>query len=231
MNKVLVEAELVSHSYHKEKVLDNISFSLHRGEIVALLGKNGAGKTTLMSILAGIKIPDKGRVLIDGVDFNDSKIRRRIGYLLETNPLYSDMYVKEYLMYVAQIYSDKKNAKESVDYLIEHIGLKLEYKKRIGALSKGNKQRVGLAQALVHDPDILILDEPSNGYDPYQQEEMKDLLHQLRNNKTIVLSTHHLIEVSGIADRFMILNNQNIIYDGRPDDASTIETIFYNCVQ
>lgn len=230
MKNVLVEVSNISHSYDKVDILTDINFSLVKGELIALLGVNGAGKTTLMNIITGVLYPSVGTVQIEGRDINNvsSSIKRRIGYLSENNPLYDDMYVQEYLMYIARIYLNSKDAKIRIKNVIDEVGLLSEYKKKIRALSKGNRQRVGLAQALIHDPDILILDEPSNGFDPQQQQEMKELLLKLRETKGIILSTHHLLEVSDIATRFLILNKQKIVYDNYPDNVSTIENIFYD---
>lgn len=230
MRDKLIEVEHIFHAYQKVQVLNDISFSLSKGELVALLGINGAGKTTLMNILTGVFAPTEGIVSVKGEDLNraSEQIKRNIGYLSENNPLYNDMYVKEYLLYIAGLYMSGKEAKERVDSLIETTGLKNEYKKLINNLSKGNKQRVGLAQALVHDPDILILDEPSDGFDLQQQQELKNLLVSLRQSKTILVSTHHLLEVADISTRFLILHDKKIIYDDRPSSISIIENIFYN---
>ena len=230
MKPILVKVSNIGHSYNGTVVLNNIDFSFASGELIALLGSNGAGKTTLMNIITGVLFPSEGKVLIDGDDINrvSPQIKRKLGYLSENNPLYEDMYVKEYLMYIAEMYLNVKEAKLRVEALIQEIGLISEYKKKISSLSKGNRQRVGLAQALIHNPDILILDEPSNGFDPQQQQEMKALLLELRETKAIILSTHHLLEVSDIATRYLILNGQKIVYDGCPQNVSTIENIFYD---
>lgn len=226
----LIKVSHISHFYNGIAILNDIDLSFNKGELIALLGINGAGKTTLMNILTGVLFPSEGKIFIDGIDINEaqSEIKKKIGYLSENNPLYEDMYVKEYLIYVANMYLKRNEAKSRLETLIDEVGLTSEYKKKIRSLSKGNKQRIGLAQALIHDPEILVLDEPSNGFDPQQQQDMKDLLLKMGETKTIILSTHHLHEVSDIATRFLILNKQKIVYDDYPTDVSTIDNIFYN---
>lgn len=216
MSNVLVNINNVSKVFGQHQVVNDVSFSLSKGEITALLGVNGAGKTTIMNMIVGIITPDRGNIIVAGSDIEkDSlKAKRHIGFLPENNPLYEDMYVREYLGYVADIYMSPKFAKERVASVIEEVGLSDEFKKKIGTLSKGNKQRVGLAQALIHSPQVLILDEPMTGFDPHQQEEIKTLLLRLKENTTILFSTHHLQEVNDIASRYLIVDKGCLVYDG-----------------
>lgn len=227
MNKVLVDINNVSKTFDRHRVVNDISFSLSKGQITALLGVNGAGKSTIMNMMVGIIPPDSGNILVGGADIEkDSlKAKRNIGFLPENNPLYEDMYVREYLEYVADIYMSSKLAKERVASVIEEVGLSEEFKKKIGNLSKGNKQRVGLAQALIHNPSVLILDEPMTGFDPQQQEEVKALLLRLKENTTILFSTHHLQEVMDIASRYLIVNKGNLVYDGADEEKISIELL------
>lgn len=205
----------LSKSYGSQLVLDDINFSIGSGEVVAFLGNNGAGKSTTMKIITGYLTPDKGCVEVCGIDVCKDPIasNKRIGYLPEHNPIYPDMFVKEYLQFIAGIYKLGKNAKERVDEMIEKTGLTKEYKKKIGMLSKGYRQRVGLAQALIPNPDVLILDEPTTGLDPNQIVDVRNLIKEVGKEKTILLSTHIMQEVSAICDRVIILNKGKIVVD------------------
>ena len=202
----------VSKIYGEQKALNNINLSISSGDIVGFLGPNGAGKSTLMKIITGFLPPTTGTVLINNTDIaeNSLEIRKLIGYLPENNPLYLDMYVKEYLDFVAGIYK-LKNRNEHIQQMIEKTGLSLEQKKKIGALSKGYRQRVGLAQAMIHDPQILILDEPTSGLDPNQIVEIRKLISDLGKEKTVLLSTHIMQEVEAICQRIIVINKGNIV--------------------
>lgn len=195
--------------------LDGISFEITRGEIVGFIGPNGAGKSTTMKIITGYIPPSSGEVFVNGMDAveNSLEIRRIIGYLPESNPLYMEMYVREYLRYIAGIYGIKKEAPNLVEEIIEQTGLGPESHKRIHSLSKGYRQRVGLAQALIHDPEILILDEPTSGLDPNQIIEIRNLISELGSEKTVMLSTHILQEVEAICERVIIINRGQIVAD------------------
>lgn len=205
----------VSKFYGNQKALDQVSFEIGTGELVGFLGPNGAGKSTLMKIITGYLSSDGGSVTINGdaVETNNVSIRSQIGYLPENNPLYSDLYVREYLEMVAGFYQ-LQNRKEQVLNMIELTGLKAEQHKKIGALSKGYRQRVGLAQALIHDPAVLILDEPTTGLDPNQLEEIRQLIHTVSSNKTVMLSTHIMQEVEAICSRVIIINKGVLAADG-----------------
>lgn len=208
----------VSHiykSYGKQQVLNDLSFSINSGEIVGFLGNNGAGKSTTMKIITGYINADSGSVEVCGIDVRKSPLEthRLIGYLPEHNPIYPDMYVKEYLSFVAGLYKLGSKSKERVDEMIEKTGLVREYKKKIGTLSKGYRQRVGLAQALIPNPQVLILDEPTTGLDPNQIVEVRDLIKEVGKEKTVMLSTHIMQEVSAICDRVIILNKGQIVVD------------------
>ena len=207
--------EHLSKSYGKQRVLNDISFSIGTGEVVAFLGNNGAGKSTTMKIITGYVEADAGQVSVCGIDVrkNPLEANRRIGYLPEHNPIYPEMFVKEYLMFIAGVYGLGREATERVDLMIEKTGLVKEYKKKIGTLSKGYRQRVGLAQALIHDPDVMILDEPTTGLDPNQIVEVRDLIKEIGREKTVLLSTHIMQEVSAICDRVIIINNGRIAVD------------------
>lgn len=206
--------------------LSNVSFNLSKGEIVGLLGVNGAGKSTLMKILSGIIMPDEGDVTFwgDKLSTDALVIKKKIGYLSEDNPLYEDMYVKEYLSYVAGIYGSKK---EAVSLVIEQTGLTNEFKKKIKALSKGNRQRVGIAQALINNPDFLILDEATSGLDPNQRESISKLLTELSKDKIILFSTHILQEVKDICSRFVLLDKGKLIADQTVTEIESIEDTFH----
>lgn len=211
--------ENITKKYGEQKALDNVSFNIKAGEIVGLLGPNGAGKSTMMKIITCFIPPTDGIVSVYGNDIfeHSLEVRKKVGYLPENNPLYLDLYVKEYLEFVAGIYKIK-NIKARVDEMIELTGLQIERKKKIGALSKGYRQRVGLAQALIHNPDVLILDEPTSGLDPNQLAEIRNLIIEIGKEKTVMLSTHIMQEVEAMCDRVIIIDKGKIVAD-----ASTIE--------
>lgn len=208
----------INKFYGNQKVLDNVSFEIGTGELVGFLGPNGAGKSTMMKIITGYLSADSGSVEINGemVETKNIAIRSQIGYLPENNPLYTDLYVREYLEMVAGFYH-LPNKKEMVMNMVELTGLKAEQHKKIGALSKGYRQRVGLAQALIHDPAVLILDEPTTGLDPNQLEEIRQLISQISKNKTVMLSTHIMQEVEAVCNRVLIINKGNLVADGSID--------------
>ncbi|NOQ25955.1 MAG: gliding motility-associated ABC transporter ATP-binding subunit GldA [Bacteroidales bacterium] len=214
-----IQVKDLTKIYGQQKVLDQISFEIKTGEIVAFVGPNGAGKSTTMKILTGFIPPSSGEAKINNLDLIEKslEIRKHIGYLPEHNPLYLDMYVKEYLEFVAGIYKLGKNTKSRIKEIIEQTGLSIEQKKKIGALSKGFRQRVGLAQALIHDPAILILDEPTSGLDPNQIIEIRNLISEVGKEKTVMLSTHIMQEVEAICDRIIIINNGKIVADDSID--------------
>jgi ABC-2 type transport system ATP-binding protein len=200
--------------YGEQAALGGISFTINTGEIVGFLGPNGAGKSTTMKILTGFIPASSGSAKVCGFDVEENSIetRKRIGYLPEHNPLYLDMYVKEYLEFVGGIYK-LPNVKKRVAEMIELVGLEREQRKKIGALSKGYRQRVGLAQAIIHDPEVLILDEPTSGLDPNQLAEIRDLIKRIGETKTVMLSTHIMQEVQAICDRVIIINNGVLVAD------------------
>tara|TARA_B100000768_G_scaffold180512_1_gene200699 strand:+ start:1518 stop:2426 length:909 start_codon:yes stop_codon:yes gene_type:complete len=209
-----IEAKGVSKYYGKQKALDNVSFKISSGEIVGFLGPNGAGKSTMMKIITGYFPPNEGEIDVIGLDAveNSLEVRKKVGYLPEHNPLYPEMYVTEYLKFVAGIYK-VKNKKERVEEIIKMVGLSPERHKKIQELSKGYKQRVGLAQALIHDPDVLVLDEPTSGLDPNQLVEIRKLIRDIGKEKTVMLSTHIMQEVEAICDRVIIINEGRIVAD------------------
>jgi ABC-2 type transport system ATP-binding protein len=196
--------------YGDQKALSNVCFEIKKGEIVGFLGPNGAGKSTMMKILTGYIPQTSGYAKICGIDPGENPLeaKRKIGYLPEHNPLYMDMFVVEYLEFIADIY---KVDKTNIDPLLKKIGLNNEKHKKIGSLSKGYKQRVGLAQALIHNPEVLILDEPTTGLDPNQLVEIRALIKEIGKEKTVMLSTHIMQEVEAICDRIIIINKGNIV--------------------
>lgn len=204
--------------YGKQKALNDVSLSIEDGEIVGLLGPNGAGKSTMMKILTCFIPPTSGDVKVCGYDIFDNpmEVRRSIGYLPEQNPLYYDMYVREFLLFVAGIHRiEKKLRRERVEEIIELTGLSKEVNKKIAALSKGYKQRVGIAQALIHNPEVLILDEPTTGLDPNQLVEIRNLIKQVGKTKTVLLSTHIMQEVEAVCSRVVIINNGRLVADDK----------------
>jgi len=210
----------VTKYYGEQKALDNISFEIKTGEIVGFLGPNGAGKSTMMKIITGFIPPSSGKVLVNGVDTSESsiEIRKKIGYLPENNPLYPEMYVREYLNFTVSLYNSDIPAKKQIDNIIEVTGLAPEQKKKIGSLSKGYRQRVGLAQALIHNPDVLILDEATTGLDPNQIVEIRNLIRDAGREKTVMLSTHIMQEVEAICDRVIIIDKGVIVADEEKKD-------------
>lgn len=210
-----IKVQNITKIFGTQKALDNVSFEIESGEIVGFLGPNGAGKSTMMKIITGFIPPTNGEVFVNDkniVEFQNY-IKRIIGYLPEQNPLYFDMYVLEFLNFIAGIYS-LPNKKSRISEVVELTGLIPEMHKKIGALSKGYKQRVGLAQAIIHDPQLLILDEPTSGLDPNQIIEIRNLIQDLGKSKTVLLSTHIMQEVEAICDRILIINKGIIVADG-----------------
>lgn len=211
-----IEVKNISKMYGAQKALDNISFSVKKGEIVGFLGPNGAGKSTLMKILTTFITADEGSASINNYDVSDAnqEVQKIVGYLPEHNPLYLDLYVREYLAFNADVYKVSKNRIQEV---IELTGLIPESHKKIGQLSKGYRQRVGLATALLHNPEVLILDEPTTGLDPNQLVEIRDLIKNIGKDKTVFLSTHIMQEVEAICDRVIIINKGKIVTDKKLD--------------
>ncbi|HXG01328.1 MAG TPA: ATP-binding cassette domain-containing protein [Bacteroidota bacterium] len=206
--------------YGDQKAIDGISFDVRTGEILGFLGPNGAGKTTTMKIITCYMPPNAGTVEVDGLNIEEHslEVRRKIGYLPENNPLYHDMNVLEYLEYAAQLHGmNAKQIQHRIKEMVHVCGLESVRHKDIGELSKGYRQRVGLAQAMIHDPDVLILDEPTSGLDPNQIVEIRNLIKQLGRAKTVILSTHILPEVQATCDRVLIINEGKIVADGTPE--------------
>ncbi|MFV8357338.1 gliding motility-associated ABC transporter ATP-binding subunit GldA [Flavobacterium sp. XS1P32] len=212
-----IEVKNISKSYGAQKALDNISFSINKGEIVGFLGPNGAGKSTLMKILTTYINADEGDAIVNGhnVNTNQKAVQLAIGYLPEHNPLYLDLYVREYLAFNADVY---KVAKSRIEEVIQLTGLSTESHKKIAQLSKGYRQRVGLANALLHNPNVLILDEPTTGLDPNQLMEIRNVIKNVGKDKTVFLSTHIMQEVEAICDRVIIINNGKIVTDKKLDN-------------
>ncbi len=202
----------LSKNYGNQKALDSVSFSIKSGEVVGLLGPNGAGKSTLMKSVTGAILPDSGEIKLDDFSVLNQPIetKKRIGFLPENNPLYYEMYVREYLKFVADIRNEKK---ERIEEVIKKVGLTPESHKKIGQLSKGYKQRVGLAQAILSNPEILILDEPTNGLDPNQILEIREVIREIGKSKTVILSTHIMQEVEALCSRVILLNKGKIVSD------------------
>lgn len=207
-----IQVENISKTYGEQKALNKVSFSIEKGEIVGFLGPNGAGKSTMMKILTTFIPASDGVAIVNGFEVNkdDIAVKKSVGYLPEHNPLYLDMYVREYLLFNAGIYNIPKSEVEDV---IEKTGLKPEANKKIGQLSKGYRQRVGLANALLHNPEVLILDEPTTGLDPNQLIEIRQLIKNVGKEKTVLLSTHIMQEVEAICDRVIIINKGEIVLD------------------
>ncbi len=225
-----IEVRNVFKYYGEQAAVKGISFSVKSGEIVGFLGPNGAGKSTTMKMITGFIPATSGEILVSGMPVGTDQLnpKQKIGYLPENNPLYLDMYVREYLDFVAGIYK-LSNRSERVDLMIDSLGLEIEQNKKIGALSKGFRQRVGLAQAMIHDPEVLILDEPTSGLDPNQLVEIRELIKSIGKEKTLMLSTHIMQEAEAICDRVVILSKGEIVADTptqRLHDQSEIKTVF-----
>jgi len=221
----------VSKSYKSQKALNNISFSADKGQVIGFLGPNGAGKSTMMKILTGFIKPNEGAVFVDDIDVlkNPIAAQKVIGYLPEHNPLYAEMYVREYLQFQAAIY---KVSKSQIEDCIEKVGLTLEANKKIHQLSKGYQQRVGIAAAILHNPKVLILDEPTTGLDPNQIIEIRALIQELGKNKTVLFSTHIMQEVEAVCDRVIIIKKGEILVDKKlkelQDSKQQIIEVTYN---
>jgi ABC-2 type transport system ATP-binding protein len=207
-----IKVTSVSKNYKTQKALRKVSFSADKGQIIGFLGPNGAGKSTMMKILTGFIKPNEGAVLVDGIDVlqNPIEAQKTIGYLPEHNPLYTEMYVREYLQFQAAIF---KVAKSEIETCIEKVGLTSEAHKKINQLSKGYQQRVGIAATILHNPKVLILDEPTTGLDPNQIVEIRALIKELGKNKTVLFSTHIMQEVEAVCDRVIIIKKGKILID------------------
>jgi len=212
---VSISISNLSKNYGDQTVLNNISFEIGTGEVVGFLGPNGAGKTTTMRIIAGALAYETGSVRVCELEVKDRTLQTNalIGYLPEQNPLYPEMYVKEYLLFVAESHKIGKEKEKLVDELIDKVGLRPEFHKKIGQLSKGYRQRVGMAQALIPNPKVLILDEPTTGLDPNQLEEIRNLIRELGKDRTVMLSTHIMQEIKAICNRVLIINKGEIVAD------------------
>ncbi|MCQ2332504.1 MAG: ABC transporter ATP-binding protein [Paludibacteraceae bacterium] len=225
---MLLEISNISKKYGDQVVLDNVTLSYEQGNVVGLLGRNGAGKSTLMKIITGFVHPNAGTVKIGGmsVGIESSKI---VGYLPEHNPLYTDMFVVEYLEFVGRIYK-LQNLRARISDVVEMVGLGSEAKKKIGQLSKGYRQRVGLAAAIIHDPEIMILDEPTTGLDPSQLVEIRSLIKSLGKDRLVILSTHVMQEVEAMCDFVVMLQKGKVVFDGSKQDAiskyGTLDELF-----
>lgn len=233
-----IQVSHLSKNFGSQKAVDDISFSARPGEILGFLGPNGAGKTTTMRMITGYLAPDAGEILLNGqhVTLENHELRKHIGYLPEHNPLYLDMYVREYLKYIAGIYQ-VKNPSQKIKDVIHRTGLTPESHKKIGMLSKGYRQRVGLAQAILHDPEVIIFDEATSGLDPNQLIEIRQLIRDLGKTRTILLSTHIMQEVKALCDRVVIINQGKIVADGSIDmlsrnvtGAYKVEVVFSRAV-
>lgn len=230
MTCMSIEVKHLFKYYGNQAAVKDVSFTVNSGEIVGFLGPNGAGKSTTMKVITGFIPASSGEVKVCGmsVSVDSLETREKIGYLPEHNPLYLDMYVKEYLTFVGNIYK-VKNVKERVEEMIKAVGLEVEQFKKIGQLSKGYRQRVGLAQAIIHDPEVLILDEPTSGLDPNQLVEIRELIKKIGKEKTVMLSTHIMQEVEAICDRVIIINKGEIVADDKAADlqvSQTVQTVF-----
>ena len=225
-----IKVTSVSKSYNTQKALNDVSFSADKGQIIGFLGPNGAGKSTMMKILTGFIKPNSGEVFVNDIDVlkNPIEAQKTIGYLPEHNPLYSDMYVKEYLQFQASIF---KVDKSQIQTCISKVGLEAEAHKKINQLSKGYQQRVGLAAAILHNPTVLILDEPTTGLDPNQLVEIRELIKELGKDKTVLFSTHIMQEVEAVCDRVIIIKKGEVLVDKtlaelKKDNLQNIEVTF-----
>jgi ABC-2 type transport system ATP-binding protein len=231
-----VKVENLKKVYGEQIAVNSINFEIAKGEIVGFLGPNGAGKSTTMKMITGYVPATEGSAFVCGKEVSENRlgIQKKIGYLPESNPLYMDMYIREYLEFLAGVHQLGNQSERRINEIIEATGLKVEEKKKIGDLSKGYKQRIGIAQAMIHNPEVLILDEPTSGLDPNQIVEIRDLIKNFGRDKTVILSTHIMQEVEAMCDRVIIINKGTIIVDSNlkelqqkyPDQ--TLETIFRN---
>lgn len=218
---MILEVKGISKSYRGVKAVDNVSFTIQPGHIIGLLGPNGAGKTTTMSMITGILAPEKGQVLFDGSTMQENEIalKKKIGFLSEANPLYGEMLVSEYLCFIAALRGmSKSEMKAAIKKAAQQTGIEDRLNQPIEELSKGYKQRVGLAQAILHEPDILILDEPTEGLDPNQRVTIRDLIAKLGKDRTVIISTHVLSEVQAMCDEVIILNKGKVVTRGTVDE-------------
>lgn len=218
-----IVVENITKRYGPQKAVDDVSFTVKTGEILGFLGPNGAGKSTTMKAITCYLAPNEGNIRVGGISIHDDPqaIKNKIGYLPESNPLYTDMPVINYLQFIAKIHGiDKSEVKQRIARMVEVCGLEGEKHKKIGELSKGFRQRVGLAQALIHDPDVLVLDEPTTGLDPNQIVEIRELIRKIGKEKTVLLSSHILAEVEATCDRILIINKGKIVADGTARDLS-----------
>jgi len=220
-----VEVKNLTKLFGSQRAVDNISFRVDKGQILGFLGPNGAGKSTTMKIATCYLPPSAGTILVNGYDVSEAPVavRRQVGYLPEHNPLYLDMYVKEYLYFVGNLHGLKgKYLQTRIKEMVELCGLTVEQGKKIGSLSKGYRQRVGLAQALIHNPEVLILDEPTTGLDPNQIQEIRSLIKMVGQKKTVIFSTHIMQEVSAICDRVVIINRGTLAVDSTVSDLESL---------
>jgi ABC-2 type transport system ATP-binding protein len=228
---MIVEVHEVSKKYGSQEVVRNLSFSLRKGEIAGLLGLNGAGKSTLLKMIAGCISYNKGSIRINGFDLNNHPVKAKshLGFLPEENPLYEEMYVSEYLEYLAGIYG-LNNKTERIEEVIRQTGLQPEIHKKNGQLSKGYRQRLGIAQTLIHEPALLMLDEPASGLDPKQIEEFNTLLLNLSKEKAILFSSHTLSEVAAVCTRILIIHQGEIRVDRQMHEIDNLETFFKTAI-
>ncbi|MGV8091751.1 MAG: ATP-binding cassette domain-containing protein [Mangrovibacterium sp.] len=215
-----IVVDQITKTYGTQKAVDNLSFTVKTGEVLGFLGPNGAGKSTTMKAITCYLYPNEGDIRVGGISVkeNPDEVKKHIGYLPENNPLYQDMPVIDYLMFTAELQGvDKTRVRERIAEMIQVCGIKSEKHKKIRELSKGYRQRVGLAQAMIHDPEVLILDEPTTGLDPNQIVEIRELIRKIGQEKTVILSSHILAEVEAACDRILIINKGKIVADGTPD--------------
>jgi ABC-2 type transport system ATP-binding protein len=224
---MFIEALNLSKTYGKQSAVQALNFRLEEGQIVGFLGPNGAGKSTTLKMLLGLIQPSSGRVILDGKDPQDQAIelKKHIGYLAENNPLYPEMYVREFLAFIGNIHQIK-NLESRIQEVIEWVGLQKEAHKKINELSKGYQQRVGIAQAILHDPRILILDEPTSGLDPNQRDEIRNLIQSLQKNRIILFSSHILSEVEAICDRVLLIHQGKLVCDSPMKEIKDLEKFF-----
>lgn len=219
----MIKVEKIAKSFGFVKAVDDLSFEIKKGEIVGFLGPNGAGKTTTMRMVTGFTSPDSGKILIDGKNIEEDamEIQSKIGYLPESNPLYKDMQVAEFLNLTADLNKISKNKKkDALDFVVKAVDIKDVFYRPIGELSKGYKQRVGIAAALIHNPEIIIMDEPTEGLDPNQRKEIRALIKKLAKDHTIIISTHIMQEASAVCDRMLIINKGKLVANGTTKELS-----------